>query len=76
MSRWQDEAACLDEDSTLFFPHDTATKKIAQAKAICAKCPVVVECLDYAMDNEEQLGIWGGHTPQERWALAIMRAHT
>jgi WhiB family redox-sensing transcriptional regulator len=38
----------------------------AQAKELCAACPVQRECLEYANDNEEPDGIWGGLTPIER----------
>lgn len=38
----------------------------AEAKALCLRCPVRAECLQYADDNDEREGIWGGLTPQER----------
>lgn len=38
----------------------------AEAKRLCALCPVKAECLEYANDNDEREGIWGGLTPQER----------
>lgn len=38
----------------------------AKAKALCATCPVRLECLEYADDNDEREGIWGGLTPTER----------
>lgn len=37
-----------------------------EAKRLCGTCPVRTECLDYANDNDEREGIWGGMTPQER----------
>lgn len=38
----------------------------ARAKAICAGCPVVEDCLDYAVRIKEQHGIWGGLNENER----------
>jgi WhiB family redox-sensing transcriptional regulator len=36
------------------------------AISICTTCPVKVRCLQYAVDNNEQHGIWGGTTPEHR----------
>src|SRR5690606_39240488 len=33
---------------------------IAKAKLICAKCPVVAECLEGALERREPWGVWGG----------------
>jgi hypothetical protein len=43
-------------------------EKISQqtAKFICAGCPIKQECLDYAMAAQEEYGIWGGLTADER----------
>lgn len=37
-----------------------------QAKALCAVCPVMEACGQWAIDNKEYAGIWGGMTPKER----------
>lgn len=37
-----------------------------EAIAICYKCPVIQKCRDYAFQNDEKLGIWGGMTETER----------
>lgn len=36
------------------------------AKAVCAVCPVRLECLEYANATDQREGIWGGLTPTER----------
>lgn len=36
------------------------------AKAMCSECPIQVQCLDYAITNDEIHGVWGGTTPLER----------
>jgi hypothetical protein len=55
-STWRDRAACADiEDPEVMFPHSDK-KDIDRAKAVCAGCPVVGECLEAVMAEE---GIWG-----------------
>lgn len=44
-------------------PEDTQTE--AYAKSLCARCPVIAECLNAALDRNEQ-GVWGGTTLDER----------
>ena len=54
----------------LFFPDERVMfperKSIMEAKAICARCPIQVECLTYALESGEPHGIWGGLLPTER----------
>lgn len=64
---WKDQAACRGADLALFFPEPGA--KYLEAKVVCDRCPVKVECLDYALDNGELFGIWGGSTEKERRRL-------
>jgi len=59
---------CRGEPTDWWFPvvHDKATIANArQAIAICRQCPVVNQCLNYALRNEG-FGIWGGMTERER----------
>ena len=63
-NEWMDQAACLGEDLNMFFP-DTPNNHARAAKAICETCPVVDECLQWALDNNEQ-GVWGGLTDNQR----------
>jgi WhiB family redox-sensing transcriptional regulator len=46
-----------------------AMKKVSAAKLICAECPVVNECLDYAIRTNQDSGIWGGTTEDERKSI-------
>jgi len=69
MVDWRHRAACRDFDPELFFPVSETgpgARQVAQAKAVCARCPVRAECLDYALDNGLDHGIFGGLTEQER----------
>ncbi|MGW7257528.1 WhiB family transcriptional regulator [Streptomyces sp. NPDC054834] len=72
MDNWRDHAACRHEDPDLFFPVGTtgpALLQERQAKAVCGRCPVRDQCLDWAMDTGQTLGVWGGTTEGERRAL-------
>jgi WhiB family redox-sensing transcriptional regulator len=68
---WMTEAACRGEDSQMFFIERGDDQR--PAKEICLRCPVVAECLDYAMRQETLLpGIWGGTSERERRKLRRM----
>jgi WhiB family redox-sensing transcriptional regulator len=60
---WTENAACKGKGH-LFFEDDHLTI-VRKAKAVCATCPVVDQCLVYAMDHNE-FGVWGGMTANER----------
>ena len=69
---WRHEAACLDEDPELFFPIGNtgpALVQIEAAKAVCAECVVVADCLRRALDTHQESGVWGGLSEDERRAL-------
>jgi WhiB family redox-sensing transcriptional regulator len=76
---WQYRAACRGEDAEMFFAPNYFERKEekdareAQAKGICARCPVRDECLEYALRNREPHGIWGGLNESERKALIRSR---
>ncbi len=61
---WMAFAACWGEPSAVFFPDQGSMGEAA--KALCAGCSVRIECLDYAMANEDLEGIWGGTSSRER----------
>lgn len=65
MTDWMDRAACLNIDPDIFFPERGESAK--PAKRVCSQCPVVQQCLDYALTlPEDRLGVFGGTTPRER----------
>ncbi len=67
MSEWRNRGACRDKNPDWWFPERTQGPKGGdKAKAICEACPVKVECLAWAVENDEAYGIWGGTTPAER----------
>ena len=66
---WRTNAMCRDTDPELFFPVGTtgqALLQIAKAKGVCCECPVKIECLDFAMETNQDTGIWGGFSEDER----------
>lgn len=56
--------ACLKEDPDLFYREDAASLKAA--KAVCARCPVLEQCRDWAVETGEPHGVWGGLDEDER----------
>ena len=68
-TEWRAASACLNTDPDVFFPvavGSAASKQVARAMRICARCTVRQQCLDFAMRSGEKDGIWGGTTPEER----------
>ena len=66
---WRDDAICRDTDPELFFPVGTtghALYQIDRAKEVCTECTVSKQCLDFALDTNQDSGIWGGLTEEER----------
>ena len=63
-SDWRAEALCAQVDPELFFPEQGFPSH--HARAVCARCPVAAECLDWALAHRERYGIWGGTTARER----------
>lgn len=66
---WRVDAVCKDTDPELFFPVGTtgqALLQIDRAKQVCDECPVKIECLDFAIETNQDSGIWGGTSEDER----------
>jgi WhiB family redox-sensing transcriptional regulator len=66
---WRQAAACNGVDPALFFPERGDTLTAAQAKAVCGRCPVVEQCLQWALLHQERFGVWGGKSEIERSRL-------
>jgi WhiB family redox-sensing transcriptional regulator len=76
---WRYRAACREEDPELFFPvgnSGPAIMQIAEAKAVCRRCPVMSACLDWALESGQDAGVWGGMSEDERRALKRRNART
>ena len=69
---WRQRSACLDSDPDVFFPIGTtgpALEQIETARRICTACLVGEECLEFALATNQEAGIWGGTTEEERRKL-------
>lgn len=66
---WHARAACRGADPRLFFLDQGHLTDARLAKRICQRCPVVDECLEWALVNNERHGIWGNPGPRERRVL-------
>mgnify|MGYP000245033895 CR=1 FL=1 len=72
---WRSQAKCSTEscDPDMFFPNSREGTYVENAVKFCYDCPVKDKCLDYAIDNHEAYGVWGGTTPFVRDALSRTR---
>lgn len=71
---WMEQALCKETDTRVFFIYredKDQRQRREDAYSICRSCPVQAKCLDYAIVNNE-VGIWGGTTDQER---RLLRRH-
>ncbi len=68
---WQGLGACRDVDTEAFFHPDgergpSRSGREAAAKAVCATCPVIVQCRAHALAAREPYGVWGGLSESDR----------
>jgi WhiB family redox-sensing transcriptional regulator len=70
---WRARAACTGHDPELWFTVALETgavggthPDVTPAVDVCRTCPVVAECLQWAVRHGIRYGIWGGQTPVER----------
>jgi WhiB family redox-sensing transcriptional regulator len=69
LTDWRESSRCKEMDPDLFFPVGTtgpALLQIEAAKAVCRQCNVRENCLGYALDSNQEYGIWGATTEEER----------
>lgn len=62
---WVELSLCRQTDPEAFYPEGSGSSPAA-AKAICRRCDVRENCLEYALANDEKHGVWGGRTAHER----------
>ncbi|MER7754605.1 WhiB family transcriptional regulator [Kitasatospora sp. NPDC097643] len=75
---WHTGAACRRDEVGLFFapskePTAARLSREEQAKQVCARCPVLLECREHALAQPEPYGVWGGLTAAERRVVLARR---
>ncbi len=70
-TEWMAQGKCRDVDPATFFPSDGVGVDVA--RRICATCPMQAPCLEYALHNRIDHGVWGGASERERRRIARRR---
>ncbi|MCA1692957.1 MAG: WhiB family transcriptional regulator [Acidimicrobiales bacterium] len=70
-TEWMGRGNCRSEAPSLFFPSDGVGVEVA--RRVCATCPVKEPCLEYALANNIDHGVWGGASERERRRIARRR---
>jgi WhiB family transcriptional regulator, redox-sensing transcriptional regulator len=63
-AEWMADGSCRTVAPETFFPSDGLG--VIRAQKICVTCPVVDQCLEYALENHIDHGVWGGRSERER----------
>jgi WhiB family redox-sensing transcriptional regulator len=70
IGEWSTAGLCRSHEADLFFPEGEtsagALAEINRAKAVCRACPVMTRCQDWALNNHEDHGVWGGLSEADR----------
>ncbi|MFB9377045.1 WhiB family transcriptional regulator [Kineococcus gynurae] len=71
---WQLRGACREVDPDLFFHPElergaARQHRDAAALAVCAECPVLLQCRRHVLQHREAYGVWGGLTEDQREGL-------
>lgn len=61
---WMAKGRCSELPPAMFFPSDGVGVEIA--RRLCADCPVKEPCLEYALAERIDHGVWGGASERER----------
>lgn len=78
---WHADAICKTVDSGIFFSEKGEEYIARSAKRVCLgdeskgieACPARERCLNWALDNDEKFGIWGGKSPRQRQNMLAER---
>lgn len=79
--QWQRLGSCRGMDSGTFFHPDgernpSRARRTERAKQVCAGCPVIVPCREFALRTQEPFGVWGGLAESERRAIIEQQRDT
>lgn len=75
---WQFDGECNKYDPEMFYlPYNLRMSQkrefIARAKEVCAVCPVAQKCREFALETEQEFGIWGGMSEEERRKVLVRK---
>ena len=70
-TEWMGRGNCRDEPPARFFPSDGVGVEVA--RQLCATCPVKEPCLEDALRNRIDHGVWGGASERERRRILAQR---
>ena len=70
-TEWMAQGKCREVAPATFFPSDGVGVEVA--RRICADCPMKAPCLEYALRNRIDHGVWGGASERERRRIARRR---
>lgn len=74
VSAWMSAGNCRNYPPAVFFPSDGVG--VDRARKICVDCPVLDQCLEYALEQRIEHGVWGGCSERERRRILKRRRHT
>jgi WhiB family redox-sensing transcriptional regulator len=64
---WVSQGLCGQVDPEIFYVDKGGS--VAPAKRVCLACDVRAQCLEWALEMDDDFGVWGGLSRDERWAL-------
>ena len=70
-TEWMGRGNCRDEPPARFFPSDGVG--VDAARKLCQTCAVKEACLEYALRNRIDHGVWGGTSERERRRILTQR---
>lgn len=68
---WMRRARCRTDSPDRYFPSSGLGVQVA--KSTCGQCSVRIECLEYALVNRIEHGVWGGCSERERRRIRSRR---
>ena len=61
---WMAKGNCATHPPSTFFPSDGVGVEVA--RRVCIDCPVQAPCLEHALRNRIDHGVWGGSSERQR----------
>lgn len=77
-SSWREKAACYGSNTSDFFPElsgGSSSLTVSRCRLVCYRCRVRSQCLDFALRNHINHGVWGGMSVTDRRKLSIEDAN-